>query len=216
MGILKRIINLLLPNRETQKTQPIDETVAEYIGDVGERLTYKTLMKLCYQKSIFRNLYIKMQSNNYTEIDLIMTTSYGLFVIESKNLSGNIYGDNKYEQWIQYLRREKYMFYNPVRQNSNHIKHLKHILSDFPDLKYFSVIVFSERCNLNVNEIADENIIVIQRNQLYYEIIRLIENSDTYIDAETLSKVNNRLKSSTKTEEKRKQHLEYINTIVRY
>jgi len=57
-----------------------------------------------------------------TQIDHIVLSRYGVFVIETKNYSGWIYGNAKSRQWTQTLYRKKSQFQNPLHQNFKHIK----------------------------------------------------------------------------------------------
>lgn len=49
-----------------------------------------------------------------TEVDLIYINTSGIYVIESKNYSGWIFGDFKQKYWTQTFKTEKHKFYNPV------------------------------------------------------------------------------------------------------
>ena len=83
-----------------------------------------------------------------TEIDVLMISPKGLFVFESKNYSGWIFGSENQKNWYQTLpagrgRSHKENFYNPIMQNRSHIKHLKAFLGT--DIPVRSIIVFSDR-----------------------------------------------------------------------
>lgn len=54
-------------------------------GNMGEYNIYRTLEKIKGTKLILTNLYIPKEDGSTTEIDLVMITKYGFFVIESKN-----------------------------------------------------------------------------------------------------------------------------------
>ncbi|MER2002174.1 MAG: nuclease-related domain-containing protein [Carnobacterium inhibens] len=70
-------------------------------GNMGEYNIYRTLEKIKGTKLILTNLYIPKEDGSTTEIDLVMITKFGFFVIESKNYSGWIFGDEKYRNWTQ-------------------------------------------------------------------------------------------------------------------
>ncbi|MGE0621465.1 MAG: NERD domain-containing protein [Pseudomonadales bacterium] len=57
-----------------------------------------------------------------TQIDHIVVSPFGLFVIETKNLSGWIFGDARSKRWTQSLFRKKFQFQNPLHQNFKHVK----------------------------------------------------------------------------------------------
>ncbi len=139
-------------------------------GRYGEYLTYKCLRK--YEKNGARllfNVYVPKENDETSEIDVLMICEKGLFVFESKNYSGWIFGDSEQKYWYQTLpqgrgKSHKERFYNPIMQNSAHIKYLKTFAGQsFP---VYSVIVFSERCTLKNVNVRDKGIAVINREYL--------------------------------------------------
>ena len=61
-------------------------------GNKGEYNIYRSLEKVKGEKLLLTNLYIPKEDGSTTEIDLLMITKSGLFVVESKNYSGWIFG----------------------------------------------------------------------------------------------------------------------------
>ena len=136
-------------------------------GKYGEYLTYQKLRyaEKSGTKFLF-NIYIPKGENETTEIDVLMIHPNGLFVFESKNYSGWIFGNEFQKTWYQTLpkgkgRSQKEAFYNPVMQNRTHIKHLKALLGE--EVPMHSIITFSERCTLKKVEIKSSDIYVINR-----------------------------------------------------
>lgn len=76
-----------------------------------------------------------------TQIDHIIVSKYGIFVVETKNYAGWIFGDEFSPQWTQTIYKKKSRFQNPLRQNFKHVKTLCSILN-LEEEKIFSVIVF--------------------------------------------------------------------------
>jgi hypothetical protein len=76
-----------------------------------------------------------------TQIDHVVVSRYGVFVIETKNYSGWIFGNEKSKVWTQVLYGEKHKFQNPLRQNYKHTKAIESFLSLHPSA-VFSVVVF--------------------------------------------------------------------------
>jgi restriction system protein len=76
-----------------------------------------------------------------TQIDHIFVSKYGIFVVETKNYKGWIFGNEKQAQWTQKLYKKSYRFQNPLRQNYKHQKALQALL-DIPLEKIHSVIAF--------------------------------------------------------------------------
>lgn len=98
---------------------------------------------------LMRNLYIPSRGGT-TEIDALLLHQSGIYVLESKNLSGEISGTLEMERWEQHLNeRTEHTFHNPIRQNIGHILALQHHLKIRREQAHFiSVIVFSDRCVL--------------------------------------------------------------------
>jgi len=148
-----------------------------------------------------------------TEIDLLVVAEQGIIVIESKNYSGTIYGGEDQKRWTQYFtQKQKYNIPNPVTQNNSHIKALKLVLSDYPDLIYFSVIVFSERSTLKTGEVTALNTYVIQRFDLDGTIDK-IRDEKPILSAEQHLDILARLKKYSKPKKEiREKHIEDIKT----
>ncbi|MDO6525739.1 nuclease-related domain-containing protein [Motilimonas sp. 1_MG-2023] len=76
-----------------------------------------------------------------TQIDHILVSSFGVFVIETKNITGWIFGSAKQRQWTQQIYRHKNQFQNPLHQNYKHLKTLQAILN-LPDHAIHSLVIF--------------------------------------------------------------------------
>lgn len=98
---------------------------------------------------VLTNLYIPYGDDKTTEIDVIMLYKSGIYVIESKNYKCQIKGHSRTRSWTKiYPSKDgtinEMEFYNPILQNENHIKSLDKFL-DIPDLKFYNIIVFSNK-----------------------------------------------------------------------
>ncbi|MBR9872401.1 MAG: nuclease [Gammaproteobacteria bacterium] len=76
-----------------------------------------------------------------TQIDHIIVSRYGVFVVETKNMKGWIFGNEKQRFWTQKIFKHSQQFQNPLHQNYKHVKTL-HSLLDLDDEQVFSVVVF--------------------------------------------------------------------------
>ncbi len=145
---------------------------AEWKGRYGEKMTEweLNLVRLFGRKGyVLRNIYVPKNNGETSEIDVVFITQKGIFVIESKNYSGWIFGDEKSAYWTAMLPdKSKNRFYNPIKQNSTHIKWLGQYLQNSVPL--FSVIVFSERCELKKVAVESTDVLVIKRDRLYAAI----------------------------------------------
>ncbi|MBA6337429.1 NERD domain-containing protein [Colwellia sp. BRX8-7] len=80
-----------------------------------------------------------------TQIDHIIVSKYGIFVVETKNMKGWIFGGANQKQWTQQIFKHKSKFQNPLHQNYKHIKTLEDLLlvgSNAKNDYIFSVIIF--------------------------------------------------------------------------
>jgi len=138
-------------------------------GLYGEYLTYRILEQFPGYKKLLANVYIPKDDENTTEIDVMMLSEAGVFVFESKNYSGWIYGDEKSKMWTQVLnRRTKIKFFNPIWQNKGHISALQSVLSGcgIDSTLYCSYIIFSERCQLKTKLTTLPDVRLIKRDSL--------------------------------------------------
>jgi len=160
-------------------------------GEFGEYLIWRELKKFEKKGGRFLfNLYIPKLNDETTEVDVVLIHPKGFFVIESKNYNGWIFGNEKNRYWTQTLpmgrgyESNKERFYNPLRQNGSHIKHLKGILSN--SIKMWSVIVFSDECTFkDLTVSSDKTYKVIQLRQLKSVIDQLIKDTEDDIFSET-------------------------------
>lgn len=140
-------------------------------GNYGEYLTFKCLSRLEGTYRILTNVYLPKDNGKTTEIDLIMISQKGIFVFESKNYSGWIFGNESSQMWTQTLKGgQKNKFHNPILQNKGHIAALNKYFGGQFSGKFFSYIVFSERCTLKDVDVWSKNVYVAKRNELYTEI----------------------------------------------
>ena len=82
-----------------------------------------------------------------TQIDHILISPYGIFVIETKNFKGWIFGGERQKNWTQQLYKKRYTFQNQLHQNYKHEIVLRTVLEDLVDIEHIhSVIVFMPDC----------------------------------------------------------------------
>ena len=91
-------------------------------GAIGEKRVARILEKLQEGKySVINNLLLN--NSGYTsQVDHVVVSVYGIFVIETKTYQGIISGGENSEQWTQNIYGNKYEFRNPILQNYGHVK----------------------------------------------------------------------------------------------
>ncbi len=119
--------------------------VRGWIGEVVVGLS----MRLSLDRKVYRPFHniIVPSKRGTAQIDHLLVSPFGIFVVETKNFSGHIFGSEHSQRWTQCFGRNKFTFQNPLRQNFGHIK----ALSSYLGLKnqYFhSVILFVGDCSI--------------------------------------------------------------------
>lgn len=118
-------------------------------GKIGEEKV-ATLLRLLPKEYVVLNNVIISNGKSTAQIDHVVVSPYGIFVIETKNYKGWIFGKDYYKQWTQNIFGRRYKFYNPVKQNETHIKALRKLLYQFGNIPYISIIAFSSKASLFV------------------------------------------------------------------
>ena len=115
-------------------------------GKSGEQTVASRLRRgLPEEYIILNDGYLPLADGTTTQIDHIVVSQYGIFVVETKNYSGWIFGNENSAQWTQSIYGKKSRFQNPLRQNYLHICTLSERLRI--DRAYFhSVVAFTGDC----------------------------------------------------------------------
>ncbi|RTE08595.1 NERD domain-containing protein [Paenibacillus whitsoniae] len=124
----------------------------KFKGFLGEKFVSYRLNKLDNSKYfILNDITVPSVKGKTTQIDHIVISEYGVFVIETKNYNGWILGDERSEYWTQVIYKRKEKLYNPIRQNYGHIQALKALSPGFEQIPFISIISFSLKADLKVN-----------------------------------------------------------------
>ena len=168
------VVNYLIKQKKYKQTEYYLQTKNSYLsvifdkGRIGEFYIYKYLKSLDGYKKFLFNIYIPKSNEETTELDVVLLHESGLYVFESKNYSGWIFGSEAQKEWTQTLptgngRSQKNHFLNPIIQNKVHLKWLKNYLADNEGLAYSSYIIFSDRCTLKDIRLTSGEHFVINR-----------------------------------------------------
>ena len=111
-------------------------------GLLGEMLVnFAVNVRLDKQKyHLIKNVTLPIEDGT-TQIEHIVVSEFGLFVIETKNMKGWIFGSENGKTWTQSIYKHKSTFQNPLHQNYKHTKTIESILG-IDDSKVFSVVTF--------------------------------------------------------------------------
>lgn len=116
--------------------------ISLFKGFVGEAMG-SLAHKIWLDSDIYRELnnVTIPTPNGTTQIDHVIVSRFGIFVIEAKNMNGWIFGDEKSAEWTQSFPGGKFRFQNPLRQNYGHTKCLSEFLG-VEQNKLHSVVMF--------------------------------------------------------------------------
>jgi restriction system protein len=111
-------------------------------GYFGELLVRVSARRLLDREVYFplNNVTLRTRDGT-TQIDHVIVSCYGIFVIETKNMRGWIFGGENQPQWTQKIFRRSFRFQNPLRQNYKHAKAVEETLR-IPAETVHSVVVF--------------------------------------------------------------------------
>lgn len=110
-------------------------------GAYAEDKVARRLAQLPEEYHVFNDVYIR-SDNRSVQIDHVVISRYGVFVIETKNYKGWVYGSANAEHWTQNIYGRKYQLYNPTRQNASHVNALCNLFRITRD-KAIPIIVFA-------------------------------------------------------------------------
>lgn len=179
-------------------------------GSIGEWQVKRKLKKLSEDEYIVLHDLLLPYDEGTTQIDHVVVSTVGIFVIETKNYKGWIFGKERQKYWKQVIYKKKYNFLNPVMQNFAHLTAVQALIKETYEGPYYSLIAFSSEATLKNIEISSNNIRVLYIS----ELLKTIQSYDQKIIlpyrvrqiAEILMKANIQGKVS------RKNHVQEIKT----
>ncbi|MEG0693041.1 MAG: nuclease-related domain-containing protein [Oscillospiraceae bacterium] len=135
--ILAAVLSVLLKKRKIKK-----------LGIDGEKKVARVLKKYAGIRSykVINDLYLPLYDKT-TQIDHVLVGFFGILVVETKNLAGEVYGDPKKKEWLHVVGTKKHQLYNPLMQNQAHIDCIRHILGkeNMYSVNIESLVVFSNK-----------------------------------------------------------------------
>lgn len=193
------------------------------LGRTGEYYTYKYLSRLSGTKRFLFNCYIPEDDGSTTEIDLLMIHTSGIYVFESKNYSGWIFGTETQKNWTQSFatghrkgKTKRNSFFNPIIQNKTHIKWLREYLKEYSALPFYSYIVFSERCELKKINLTSQEHVVLKRDQVLSAVCARASAVSSVLTQETIDNIYEKIYPLSQTDAATKiKHIQNIKAMKR-
>ncbi|MBO4246130.1 MAG: NERD domain-containing protein [Bacilli bacterium] len=122
---------------------------AKNSGKIGEARTNYMLDYLPEEKYIVLDNLLLKNDDITCQIDHLVISAFGIFVIETKNYEGFFVGDNKNKYWYKYLGKERYQCLNPIVQNNGHIIFLSKLLK-LNQNKFFNIVCIPSNAKLHI------------------------------------------------------------------
>ena len=184
--VLSLVIIAIALYYQYQKRKIIATVTPLSRGESSERdLIYRLIKGGIPFSTIFHDLYIP-NKYGHTQVDLVIPSSVGIFVIEVKDYSGWIFGNANHNKWTQVLAygQEKHQFYNPIKQNDGHISALRNSAEQLKEVPIYSIIVFYGSSEVRELSNVPANCWVVYPNEVVKLIRHIMEISPTaiYVD----------------------------------
>ena len=146
----------------------ISPCIPKLKGYLGERAVAKQFERLELEVYKILNNIMLTTSRGTSQIDHVILSPYGIFVVETKNYKGWIFGSENADTWTQVIYNKKTHFRNPIKQNWGHIYALKEALKEFKKINYIPIIIFAGSADLKK---VDAKTDVIYPSELYVTIL---------------------------------------------
>ncbi len=178
-------------------------------GLFGEMLVnFVVNVRLDKQKyHLIKNITLETD-NGTTQIDHIIVSEFGIFVIETKNMKGWIFGNEKQKFWTQKIYKYINKFQNPLHQNYKHIKTIESILG-VDHTKIFSLIVFVGDSTLKTK--MPENV-----SSATGFISYIKSKKDRIISLDEVNKITSSIESGrlSRTLKTHREHVKHVQSII--
>ncbi len=175
-------------------------------GAVGEYKVSLKLKRLNKNEYLVLNNILLKKGELTTQIDHIVISRSGIFIIETKNYKGWIHGHENSEYWTQTIYKHKTKFRNPIKQNWSHVYLLKKVLSDYSNIKYYPIVVFAGNSKL-IDITA--NFPVIYLKQLVRTIKR--NNKEISLSNDEIQNISDKLNQlNIKGRKKNREHIKLL------
>lgn len=176
-------------------------------GWFGEKSVAVVLSRLPQEHyRVIHNVMLKTQRGT-TQIDHVIVSTYGIFVLETKNYKGWITGSDQASQWTKNMYGKKYHFQNPLKQNYGHVQALKDLLG-IDEILFIPIVVFSPEADLKIQS----NQIVVYTHRLK-RTIELFQ--EPRFEAGQLERLSRQIiEANVDAKDVRKEHVQQIRQTV--
>ncbi|NRQ54526.1 nuclease-related domain-containing protein [Brevibacillus sp. HD1.4A] len=155
--MLSKILNLFTSTKKNPKQPAVEKTPSKTMNNAksirkGELGEYKVTIQLDQMAKEYRHISDLLLPNpkaksGYSQIDHILFTPYAIFIIETKNYSGEIKGGREDKHWTV---NKRFKMLNPFYQNYGHIESIRSIIQVEKE-NVVSLVSFTRRCTFSVD-----------------------------------------------------------------
>lgn len=175
------------------------------IGMAGEHWVKKELKKLPEDYLIINDVMFKTKDGLTHQIDHLVVSRYGIFVIETKQYNGYIKGNDYDKKWEIHAGNKKFYINNPVHQNYGHVQALRDLLS-IDELFLISIVCIPSNAKTDIN------------SRVVVGLPRLLERIQAYKKEVLVDYINyyNLIKDANiKDKAERRKHVKYAKETIK-
>lgn len=142
----------------------------KHLAQIGAAAEQQLAEKLSHRFGTYRvltNLYLPNKKGATTEIDVLCLCRRGIFILECKHYSGEVFGDEEAAKWYHGLSGGRgFEFYNPIAQNRAHYNALKQVLGIEEENILHPIVVFCGPCRFKKIKVRTKFCPVIKEKKL--------------------------------------------------
>lgn len=209
------ISTILAPLLQLWYLIPILLIIAFFKTSIGKGIIGEFLVNIAAKLKLDKTQYHLIKNvtlpteDGTTQIDHIIVSKYGIFIVETKNMKGWIFGNEKQKFWTQKIYKHINKFQNPLHQNYKHIKTIQNALN-IESNKIFSVIVFTGDSTFKTKMPGNVKHGISYIDYIKSKTHKIISQKEV---AEIISSIeSDRLSQSFKTN---REHVKHVKSIIK-
>ena len=130
--------------RESRNLRLEQQSTAYNPQNAGELAVMRCLSETFSSKAYHLLNHITLPyGKGTTQIDHILVSRYGIFVLETKHYRGTLLANPQDAHWVQVSRGKHYSLQNPLQQNQKHVQAVQQLLDFIPAEHIHSLIIFT-------------------------------------------------------------------------
>lgn len=183
----------------------------EKIGSEAEQELARRLSRRWETNRVLTNLYLPNKKGATTEIDVLYLCRRGIFILECKHYSGEVFGDEDAAKWYHGLSGGRgFEFYNPIAQNRAHYNALRRVLNPCGERVLYPIVVFCGPCILKKVKVRTDFCRVVKENRLFRTMRRMSAHGPRLSRKEILRTAKQLEPYCHVTRRQKREHLNYV------